>query len=111
MYQYGIINKDGLLQILEQLSVKVWNKSKKAIDRDLLCQHTIETIDYLNVNTSTIKEIIGFVKHSDSTDFRRKILNPLINLGYVSMTNPDKPTSSKQRYQLTTKGKNLFDPE
>lgn len=108
VYQCGISNKERLLQILEQLSVKVWDKSKKYVDKSLLCQFTIEMIEYLNVNPSTIKEIIEFINHPDSTEFRRKILNPLIAAGYVTMTNPDKPTSSKQKYTLTDSGKKLF---
>lgn len=108
IYQCNITNKSQLLQILEQLSVKVWDKAKKYIDKSLLCQYTIELIEYLNINPSTIKEIIGFINHPDGIEFRRKILNPLIELGYVAMTNPDKPTSSKQKYTLTDSGKELF---
>lgn len=108
VYQCNITDKKQLLQILEQLSVKVWDKAKKTADKSLLCQYTIESIDYLNINPSTIKEIISFINHPDSTEFRRKILNPLINLGYVTMTNPDKPTSSKQKYTLTDFGRKLF---
>lgn len=108
IYQCVIVDKFQLLQILEQLSVKVWNKSKKSIDKVLLSQYTIDVIEYLNNNTSTIKELVEFLNHPDSTDFRRKILNPLISFGYVSMTNPNKPTSSKQKYILTTSGRKLF---
>lgn len=109
VYQCGISNREKLLQILEQLSVKVWDRSKKAIDKSLLCQYTIETIEYVKINPSTIKEIIELLNHPDSTEFRRKILNPLISMGYVVMTDPDKPTSSKQRYTLTSIGKSLFE--
>ena len=108
IYQCNMITKSQLLQILEPLSVKVWDKAKKYIDKSLLCQYTIELIEYLNINPSTIKEIIGFINHPDGIEFRRKILNPLIELGYVAMTNPDKPTSSKQKYTLTDSGKELF---
>lgn len=108
VYQSSIKDRDRLLQILGELSVKVWDKSKKAFDKSSLCQYTIEMMEYLNLNPATIKEIIGFINHPDSTDFRRKILNPLIDLGYVVMTDPDKPRSSKQRYTLTESGKNLF---
>jgi len=109
VYQCNIIDKSQLLQILEQLSVKVWNKSKKTIDKSQFCQSTIEMIEFLNIKKpSTIKEIVEFLKFSDTTELRRKILNPMISLGYVTMTNPKKPTSSKQRYMLTTKGYELF---
>ncbi len=109
IYQCNITDKERLLQILGQLSVKVWDKSKKTVDKDIFCQSTIEMIEFLNINPSTIKEIVEFLKFSDTTELRRKILNPLINMGYVAMTNPDKPTSSKQKYTLTDKGKRLFD--
>lgn len=108
VYQYNSTNKEQLLQILEQLSVKVWNKSKKKINKALLIQYTIDTLEYLNINPSTVKGIIASVNHPDSTEFRRKILNPLIVLGRLVMTNPDKPTSSKQKYTLTESGKLLF---
>lgn len=108
VYQCNIMNKVRLLQILEQLSVKVWDKAKKTPDKSLMCQYTIESIEYLNVNPSTIKEITDFINYNDCTEFRRKILKPLISLGYVSMTNPDKPTSSKQKYTLTDYGRELF---
>jgi len=108
VYQCNIADKSQLLQILGQLFVKVWNKSKKALDKAYLCQSTIEMIEFLNINPSTIKEIVEFLKFSDTTELRRKILNPMIDLGYVAMTNPEKPTSSKQRYILTTKGHELF---
>lgn len=107
--QCSITDKNQLLQILEQLSVKVWNKSKKPVDKALLCQFTIETAEYLNANPSTIKEILKHLNYTDFTEFRRKILNPLITLGYIVMTNPDKPTSSKQKYILTNLGSHLFD--
>lgn len=108
VYQCNITNKEQLLQILEQLSVKVWNKSKKKVNKALLIQYTIDTLVYLNINPSTVKGIIASVNHPDSTEFRRKILNPLIALGHLVMTNPDKPTSSKQKYTLTESGKLLF---
>lgn len=109
VYQSNISNKEQLLQILEQLSVKVWNKSKKSVDKSLLSQYAIETIEYLSINPLTIKDIIGSINCADSTEFRRKILNPLIAMDCISMTNPDKPTSSKQKYTLTDFGRHLFE--
>ncbi|MDE7080351.1 MAG: putative DNA binding domain-containing protein [Muribaculaceae bacterium] len=108
IYQCSMSNTTQLLQILGQLSVKVWNKSKKSIDKPFLCQCTIEMLEYLNNSSSTIKDITKFLSHPDVIEFRRKILNPMIEFGYVEMTNPDKPTSSKQKYTLTETGRNLF---
>ena len=39
--------------------------------------------------------------------FREAYLTPALNAGVVEMTIPDKPTSSKQRYRLTQKGRDL----
>jgi ATP-dependent DNA helicase RecG len=39
--------------------------------------------------------------------FRGNYLNPALKDGYIEMTLPEKPTSKKQQYRLTTKGKAL----
>jgi len=41
----------------------------------------------------------------DRTKFRQQVLNPLVEAEFIEMTIPDKPTSSKQKYRLTIKGK------
>lgn len=40
--------------------------------------------------------------------FRKSYLQPTIDLGLITPTIPDKPTSSKQRYMITDKGKNIL---
>lgn len=37
--------------------------------------------------------------------FRDQVLKPLLDEGFIEMTIPKKPTSSKQKYRLTAKGK------
>jgi ATP-dependent DNA helicase RecG len=39
---------------------------------------------------------------SDRTKFRNQVLKPLIEAGFIEMTVPDKPRSSKQRYRTTS---------
>jgi len=41
--------------------------------------------------------------------FRNKVVNPLLQQQYIVMTHPDRPTSPKQQYCLTDKGKDLLD--
>ena len=41
---------------------------------------------------------------SDRKNFRELYLRPAIAAGYIEMTIPDKPQSSKQRYRLTRLG-------
>ena len=40
--------------------------------------------------------------------FREVYLNPAIEYNLVSLTIPDKPTSSKQKYRLTELGKSVI---
>jgi len=42
---------------------------------------------------------------SDRTKFKHQVLNPLIEAGFIEMTVPDKPRSSKQRYRTTPAGR------
>lgn len=50
---------------------------------------------------TALQEALG-LRHRDH--FRDAYLTPAIDAGLVEMTLPDKPTSSKQRYRLTTAG-------
>ena len=45
---------------------------------------------------------------SDRTKFRNQVLRPLLEEGLLEMTIPDKPRSSKQKYRLTAKGRELL---
>ena len=44
----------------------------------------------------------------DDEHFRKSWLLPAIQARWVELTLPDKPTSSKQQYRLTAKGRSLF---
>ena len=44
----------------------------------------------------------------DDEHFRKSWLLPAIQAQWVELTLPDKPTSSKQQYRLTAKGRSLF---
>jgi DNA-binding PadR family transcriptional regulator len=41
---------------------------------------------------------------TNRTKFRDQVLKPLIEAGFIEMTVPDKPRSSKQRYRTTPAG-------
>jgi ATP-dependent DNA helicase RecG len=45
---------------------------------------------------------------SDRTKFRHQVFNDLLESKLVEMTIPDKPRSSKQKYRLTEKGRNML---
>ena len=56
-------------------------------------------LDRLHGEMSLI-ELMGFSSRSDRTKFRNQIVNPLIDLGLIELTIPNKPTSSKQKYRI-----------
>jgi len=45
---------------------------------------------------------------TNRTKFRDQVIKPLIDAGWIEMTIPDKPTSSKQKYRITEKGRQLL---
>lgn len=55
----------------------------------------------------TVLELMAFIGRSNRSKFREQVLAPLLALGMVEMTIPDKPNSSKQRYRLTAVGRAL----
>jgi predicted transcriptional regulator len=53
---------------------------------------------------SSLLELMKLSGKTNRTKFRDQVLKPLLVEGFVELTIPDKPTSSKQRYRLTAKG-------
>lgn len=106
-----IDKKDELEQILEQVFVQVWNKSKSLPDTPRLSQATIDLLCLLKNGELGAKTLNSALEFGETYELKRKILAPLINLGYVEMTAPDKPTSAKQAYKLSVKGRSLFSTE
>lgn len=58
--------------------------------------------------SAALVDLMVVVGRSDRTKFRNQVLNPLLEEGLLEMTIPDKPQSSKQRYQLTDKGQQFL---
>ena len=52
----------------------------------------------------SIKDLMAAAKRSDRTKFRHQVLKPLMDARWLEMTQPDKPTSSRQRYRTTALG-------
>ena len=53
-------------------------------------------------------ELMAVAGRKDRTKFRNQVLRPLVNAGWMKMTNPDKPTSRKQRYRITAAGREVL---
>jgi len=56
----------------------------------------------------SIPSLMAAAGRANRTKFRDQILNPLLDAGLVEMTIPDKPTSSKQRYRVTERGRRIL---
>lgn len=61
------------------------------------------------LDDSLLSHLMKSVGRSNRTKFRDQVLNPLLEHGWVVMTVPDKPRSSKQKYRLTPAGRALLD--
>ena len=101
-------NKAELLQLLLQMAVKVWNRSRHSDDKVYYCQAAVNLLQLLRNRLATLREISLELGYPETYELRRKIITPLIEFGYISMTNPEKPKSSKQAYRLSARGQRLF---
>jgi len=60
------------------------------------------------IQESGITELMAVVHRTNRSTFREAVINPLLDKGLLEMTIPDKPNSSKQKYRITPKGKDLL---
>ncbi|NCT57496.1 MAG: hypothetical protein GW760_07320 [Legionella sp.] len=52
--------------------------------------------------------MLEYMGWKDRTKFRRRFISPLLEKGIIERTIPEKPSSSKQRYQITNHGLELL---
>jgi len=45
---------------------------------------------------------------NNRSKFKKKFINPMLDMELLSMTIPEKPQSSKQKYIITVRGKELL---
>ncbi len=89
------VNGQASVQVKSILEDKVHSKVEEVLKASL---------DW--VKRSEIMTQLGITNHSSH---REKYLDPLIALDWITMEYPDKPTSPKQRYKVTTAGKRILD--
>jgi ATP-dependent DNA helicase RecG len=63
------------------------------------------------IKDQSITELMVIAGRINRTKFRDQVLNPLIEMGLIEMTILAKPTSSKQKYRLTQKGRDFVAKE
>jgi predicted HTH transcriptional regulator len=66
----------------------------------------VEILRYCMEDRS-IADLMAIAGRTNRTKYRDQVLNPLIQMGLIEMAIPGKPTSSRQKYRLTQKGRDL----
>ena len=91
-------------QEIEQLSFIYHN------DNDNLVLGTKKglSLDHLKIlknckNESSAIELMEILNRTNKSKFKNAIINPLVENGFLELTNPDKPKSPTQKYRLTSK--------
>lgn len=72
-----------------------------------LSRHQVEILRKCH-HDSRLADLMTITERSDRTKFRHQVLNSLLEAGLIEMTIPDKPRSSKQKYRLTDKGRQVL---
>lgn len=103
-----ITDKRQLRHILGQIFVQVWSKSRSKSNIFDFMSATIDLLCFLKTDNLSANELNKRLGFGTTKELKRKVILPLMELGYVAMENPDKPTSAKQAYLLTNEGKSLF---
>ena len=85
----------------------VTESEEEAGDRSALSRHQVQILRNC-LTEKAIGTLMASVSRKDRTKFRNQVLKPLLQGGWLEMTIPDKPTSSKQKYRLTDKGQQLL---
>ena len=91
-------------QEVEQLSFIYDNNNDSLIlgtKKGLSWDH-LKILKYCN-NESSANELMKILNRSNKTKFKNTIIYPLVENGFLELTNPDKPKSPTQKYRLTSK--------
>ena len=109
-FQVQVIKKD-YQQAKDQVKVNTkpalsWHQvgTKSALSRQ-----QVEIILQTCILPQPVFELMKKFEWKDRTKFKKKFLNPLIEMKLITMTIPGKPKSSKQKYITTEKGKELLE--
>ena len=91
-------------QEVEQLSFIYDNNNDNLIlgtKKGLSCDH-LKILKNCK-NESTAIELMEILNRSNKSKFKNTIINPLVENGFIELTNPYKPKSPTQKYRLTSK--------
>ena len=75
--------------------------------KEALSSHQVEILRN-SLSGQPILELMALSGKRNRTKFRNQVLRPLLEEGLLEMTVPDKPRSSKQKYRVTARGRDLL---
>ena len=81
-------------------SVSSWNTRATLT----LVAKTLEEV----IEPKTMRELLDLMGQTNRSRYMNLVVRPLIEMGYVTMTIPDQPNSSRQQYVLTPTGMQLL---
>jgi len=76
--------------------------------KSALSRHQVEKLLQKCLKEQPITSLIEIFEWKDRTKYKKKFIDPMLKMELISMTIPDKPNSSKQKYVTTEKGKELL---
>jgi ATP-dependent DNA helicase RecG len=91
----------GTTQVTTQVTAQVTAQETAQVNE--LVERLVMSLDN-DMSRQALQQVLK-IKHL--VHFRNSYLRPALEAGYVEMTIPEKPNSSRQRYRLTAKGKLL----
>ena len=91
-------------QEVEQLSFIYYNDNENLISvtKKGLSQDHLKILKNCK-NESSALELMKILNRTNKTKFKNAIIKPLIENGFIELTNPGKPKSPTQKYRLTSK--------
>lgn len=75
---------------------------------DQVTDQVISIVNAIENNSLSAKEIMALLGLNHRPSFRSTYLHPALDGGYIVPLYPDQPSSPKQKYRLTDKGKKLL---
>ncbi|MGP9764237.1 Fic family protein [Halomonas sp. AOP13-D3-9] len=100
VHQGFSVDKEAVAEVTPEVTEQVGTKqglSKEQVDLLQCC-----------VEEAPITHLMKVTGRSNRTKFRAAVLNPLLDLGLIEMTQPDSPRSPTQKYRLTDLGKQVL---
>ena len=105
--EYGI--EEPLIEISPHWFSTVFKRPmvNAGADQEETTPHVTKLITTLKGAMSR-EELMSLFSLKDRKYFMTMYIKPALNAGYIEMTVPEKPRSSKQKYMITKKGKELL---